>query len=74
MAFDSAGAVYRHALKMRGKDVSNVKDDSALVHILDAMALPGSPEGQRETTIAMDAAASADFDKRFPNVARIGHA
>lgn len=74
MAFDSAGAVFRHALKMLDKDVSAVKDDSALPFILEAIPLPNSGGEHRETTMAMDEASTADVHKRIPGLARIGHA
>ena len=75
MAFDSAGAVYRHALEALDIDVSKVTDDAALPVILGNLPKPGSQaEGNSNTTIAMDEAGSADFSKRFPGASRIGHA
>lgn len=74
MAFDSAGAVYRHALETLDIDVSKVTDDAALPIILGNLPKHGSQSDASNTTIAMDEAGTADFTKRFPNVQRIGHA
>ena len=70
MAFDSVGGLYRKALTMMGKDVSKVKDDSALPYILEALPRPDSSVGSRPT-VAMDSAASKSFAERFPGAASI---
>lgn len=68
MAFDSAGEVYRHALKHMGVDVKDVHE-SALPVILKTMPVPGS--AQRQTAVAMDANTITDFAKRHPGAGNI---
>ena len=70
MAFDSAGAVYRHVLTAMGKDVTAVKDDAALPIILEAIPVPGVGQ-QKKTTLAMDAAQTKSFAERFPHASKI---
>lgn len=68
VAFDSAEAVYRHALTMLGVDHAAVHA-TALRHILDVQPRPG--RSAATPSVAMDAAASDDFAKRFPEAARL---
>lgn len=70
IACDSAEAVYRAALEMRGIKHDEIRDVAALRTILDLQPRAGS---RRE--LAQDAApseAAADFDKRYPTAGRIG--
>ena len=71
MAFDSAEAVYRHALTALGVQVKGVHKD-ALPAILAAQPKPGARP--REERIAQDAAGATSFAIMFPGAARIGHA
>ena len=71
VAFDSAEGVYRHALSMLGVDHKDVHA-SALKHILGVQPKPGArPHNGADPAVAMDAAATDDFTKRFPEAARL---
>lgn len=63
MACDSAEQVYRTALGGLGVKADDVKEPSALRHILSAQPKPG--HDRRESAPAMDAAAAKTFDERF---------
>jgi hypothetical protein len=65
MACDSAAQVYKFALDAAGVDLKEVPE-SAYRALFRAL-----PKTKATPTIAMDAAGAADFEKRFPNVARI---
>lgn len=71
VAFDSAEEVYRHALTMLGVEHKTVHA-TALRHVLDVQPKPGarSPAGGAPA-VAMDAAQSDSFAKRFPEAARL---
>lgn len=71
MAFDSAPAVYTKALEMLGVDVKG-KHPDALPAILAVQPKPGARPAP--VIVAMDAAPSDDFYKRFPGADRIGAA
>ena len=74
VAFDSAEGVYRHALTMLGVECKDVHA-SALKHILGVQPKPGArPRNGAEAAVAMDAATSDDFAKRFPEAARLRQA
>jgi 8-oxo-dGTP pyrophosphatase MutT (NUDIX family) len=74
-AFDSAADVYRHTLKALKVDIEGV-DSSAYPAMLKLVPVPGAAKThvQNEASLGMDAAATADFVKRFPGASRIGHA
>lgn len=65
---DSADAVYATALKMRGVETKGVHP-SAYPAMLKMLSLAGARA--EKSTYAQDAAASADFNTRHPEVARI---
>ena len=66
LALDSAPAIYRQALKMRGIDPGKVQDTEALrMLIKSASAAP-------RAAIAQDAAANDSFSAMFKDTARIG--
>ena len=66
LALDSAPAIYRQALKMRGIDPGKVQDPEALrMLIKSASAAP-------RAAIAQDAAANDSFSAMFKDTARIG--
>lgn len=70
MAFDSAEGVYRQGFKMQGRDVSDIKELSALKAMWDMI-----PTGKRaEPALAMDSATVADFGKDFPNMSKVKRA
>jgi hypothetical protein len=71
MAFDSADGVYRQAFKMQGRDVSTIKEVTALKAMWD-MVPTGAPK--RETAMAMDSDTVADFTKDFPNMSKVKRA
>lgn len=73
VAFDSAEEVYRHALSMLGVEHKDVHA-SALKHILDVQTKPGARRNGADPHVAMDAAASDDFAKRFPEASRLRQA
>lgn len=72
IAFDSASDVYGKALEILGVKVPAGTHPDALPAILAVQPKPGAK--QAPTTIAMDAAPSSDFYKRFPGAERIGAA
>lgn len=73
LAFDSADAVYRTALKMVGVEgVEGIKELAALQAILKAQPLPGAKKSET-TSLGMDAAGIKSYRDRFPETARIGH-
>ena len=70
VAMDSAEAVLRSAarsLKIPGADTIHA---SALKTVIQMQPLPGA-RVQRQPTVAMDAARSADYATRFPGADRI---
>ncbi len=69
VAFDSAEAVYKKALEMRGKNVAGVHP-SAYRSILEMMPKPGALKPST-TRVAMDAASSKAFADRFPEASAI---
>lgn len=70
IAFDSAEAVYRQALKNLGvKGVENIHA-SALPTILGMQTVPGRGRTQ-QSELAVDSAPLDDFSARFPEAARI---
>ncbi len=73
MAFDSAEGVYHAAFKLQGKDMSKVKEVSALKQVWDALPSPGA-RPVRETIIAQDAESVDAFAKQFPNMAKVKRA
>lgn len=73
MAHDSAAEVYKTTLTALGKNVEGVHP-SAYKAILESMPLPNSKRQAHDETLAMDSSASAEFAKKWPGVARIGHA
>lgn len=68
VAFDSADAVYRHAIEAQGRDVKGVHP-SAYRTILEMLPKPGS----RISTprVAMDSKSGSSFMERFPDAAKI---
>lgn len=68
MAFDSAEGVFRQAFKMQGKDVSKVKELTALQQMWDMLPAPGAKPRE---AIAQDSAAAGDYASRFPNAAKV---
>lgn len=68
MAHDSADAVYRTALTSFGVDVDGIHP-SAFPAILKLQPKPGDTPVRKP--IAQDAAASKDFEARFPNANRL---
>lgn len=72
VAFDSGEAVFRHALTMLGVEHKDVHA-TALKHILDVQPRPGprAHMGGGAPAVAMDAATTDDFTKRFPEAARL---
>ena len=77
IAHDSAEGVYRTALKVLPGFAMDSKELAALPlpalkAVLKAQPLPGK-NGQQPTSIAMDAATTDDFNKRYTGAARIGH-
>ena len=73
MAFDSAEGVYRKAFEMRDQDVTAIKGkgaEVALKAMWDMVPVPGA----RPVQIAQDSAGSADFNKMFPNMAKVKRA
>lgn len=73
MAFDSASAVFRHVLKMKGVPNVDKLHESALEPIVDMQATTSTARHE-PTHIAMDAASTKDFASRFPDAGRIGSA
>jgi 8-oxo-dGTP pyrophosphatase MutT (NUDIX family) len=73
MAFDSAEGVYHQAFKLQGKDMSKVKDVSALQQMWNALPVPGARPA-REAVIAQDAESVDAFAKQFPNMAKVKRA
>jgi len=71
-AFDSADEIYKHTLKALNVDIEGVHP-SAYPKMLKQVPVPGAKKAVVEETLGMDAAAAADFDKRFPSAARIRH-
>ncbi len=67
MAFDSAEGVYRQAFKMQGKDVSKVRELTALESMWDMLPAPGA----KREVIAQDSASTSDYSSRFPNAAKV---
>lgn len=68
VAFDSADAVYAHALKAHGREVKGIHP-SAYRAILEMLPKPG----QRNTAprMAMDSKSASGFAERFPDAAKI---
>ena len=73
-AFDSAPAVYRHALKMLGVKDADTLHDSALKTVLGYQKTAAHRTGDRVKIAADSAAAGKGFDAMFPAAARIGNA
>lgn len=72
-AFDSAGDVYKSVLEALKVDITGV-DAKSYPAMLKLVPVPGSKaKFDVNANLGMDAAASADFDKRFKNAARIGN-
>lgn len=69
-AFDSAADVYKATLEALKVDVAGV-DPSAYPAMLKLVPVPGAKSAP-VIEMGMDAATTADFEKRFPNAARIG--
>lgn len=69
IACDSAEAVHRAALKMLGVDAKDIHA-SALPTLLKMQKAPGD-RSRHEPVIAQDAAAAADFEKRYPGASAI---
>lgn len=70
MAFDSAEAIYAHALKVGGMDPEK-HDKVAYAGIVDVLiaSRPGNP-----VFTASDEKSDAELQKLFPNLAKINHA
>ncbi len=76
MAFDSAEAVYRHAFKVIGRDVSKIEGAgavAALEAMLDMVPVPGQRQNA-QPTLAQDSATVTAFEAMHPNAKRIGRA
>lgn len=69
-AFDSASDVYKSTLEALKVDIKDV-DPSAYSAMLKLVPVPGT-KTPVTISLGMDAASSADFDKRFPTASRIG--
>lgn len=75
LAFDTAGDVYRHSLKMLGVDeADSIKEVPALRAILKLQprAGAGSNEPSKPAAIATDAASAKSFADFYPDAERIG--
>lgn len=72
MSFDSAEAVYRHALTALNVDVKGVHE-SALKTILNLQPKPGEkkPSERLGQDAAITLGSAADFNKRFPDLSNI---
>lgn len=69
MAHDSADQVYKTALQALGKSVDGVHP-SAYRAILELTPVPGR-DVRLNSKLSMDSAGRSDFEKRFPEAARI---
>lgn len=73
MAFDSAPAVYKHALEAMEVDIAGVPE-AAYPAMLKMVPVPGSQPKRRDDGLAMDAAAVGSFETLYPDAKRIGNA
>ena len=73
IALDTPDAVYRQALKMRGRDVSKVRDAAALPIILHNLPKIGEVDGRdrRSRALAQDAADADSYSKKWPDAVKI---
>ena len=67
VAMDSAAEVYKFALEQSGEDVTDIHP-SAYKALLSRIPKPGE---QQQRPIAMDRAATDNYNKRFPNANRL---
>jgi len=67
LALDSAEAIYRQALTMRGVAVNGIHPD-AYRPILENLAKTNTSQARE---LALDTAAARGFNDRFPEVARV---
>lgn len=70
-AFDSADAVYAHALKQMGHDTAGLADHAGAARAV-FVALKGRRAGARPR-VAMDAKSVAERAERFPHAGRLLH-
>lgn len=73
IAMDSASEIYRFALEKGGVDLTGVHS-SAFPAMLALLPKPDAAHAARKPAVAMDAAADADFRKRFPDAQQLKRA
>lgn len=74
VAMDSAASIYAMALKAQGIDLQGIPE-TAYRHMVSVLPKPGASAKATTTAVsAMDAAASKDFESRFPDAGRIRQA
>lgn len=73
MAFDSADAVYKHALELKGIETKDIHP-SAFKTILHLQPKAGARPVETGGGLGMDAASVKGFAERFPEASRIGNA
>ena len=71
LTFDSAEAVYRKALEIRGYHKAKTIHTDALIDVLETLPRADAKPAEKEK-LAMDSAQVNAFYSRFPNASRIG--